>query len=96
MGEMREEQYPPEWMEKVKKLGRVFIYNQVMWLSWSGTGIEFECEGGFELRLKADEIPFDREDADVHMARYAIFCDGQTPTSHSQLSPQSAEAATRG
>ena len=63
-------------MDKVKKLGRVFIYNQVMWLSWSGTGIEWECEGGFTLRLKSDEIPFDREDAGVHMARYALFCDG--------------------
>ena len=76
MGDVREEQYPPEWMERVKKLGRVFIYNRVMWLSWSGTGIEWECEGGFTLKLKADEIPFDREDAGVHMARYALFCDG--------------------
>ena len=39
MDNSREEQYLPEWTQKVNKLGRVFLYNQTMWLSWSGTGI---------------------------------------------------------
>ena len=75
MDNSMEEQYLPEWMGKVKKLGRVFVYNKIMWLSWSGTGIEWECDGSFSMKLKADGIPFGRGDFEVHMARYGIFKD---------------------
>ena len=70
------EQYVPLWTQKVKKLGRVFVYNQVLWLSYSGTGIEWESEGGFTMTLKADSIPFGHPMSEPHYARYALYMDG--------------------
>ena len=75
MENSKEEQYLPEWTGRVKKLGRVFVYNKIMWLSWSGTGIEWECDGGFSIRLKSDEIQFGQGDSDIHLGRYAIYKD---------------------
>ena len=70
-----------DWIELVKKLGRVFIFNNVLWLSYSGTGIEWECDGGFEIRLTGDDLTKDsntmsRDEKDIHYARYAVFQDG--------------------
>lgn len=72
----QEEHYVPLWTQKVRKLGRVFMYNQVLWLSYSGTGIEWECEGGFSVRIKADSIPFDDPGSEPHFARFALYMDG--------------------
>ncbi len=76
MENMREEQYPSEWMDNVSRLGRVFVYNGIMWLSWSGTGIEWECDGAFSLYIKADKVVLDGPEGDIHAARYALYMDG--------------------
>ena len=70
-----------DWIEHVKKLGRVYIFNNVLWLSYSGTGIEWECDGGFEIRLTGDDLTdpgngLSQVEKDIHYARYAIFQDG--------------------
>ena len=72
----REEEYLPEWAEKVRKIGRVFVYNQVLWLSYSGTGIEWECADGFRMTVVSDSLPKNAEGAGAHYARYALFMDG--------------------
>ena len=72
-----EEQYLSDWTEKVKKLGRVFISNGIMWLSWSGTGIEWECDGSFALYLQSDGIFFNGPEGHMHDARYALYRDGE-------------------
>ncbi|MCR5685642.1 MAG: hypothetical protein K6G81_09535 [Lachnospiraceae bacterium] len=68
------------WTEHVKKLGRVFIYNNVLWLSYSGTGIEWECDGQFEIKLAADDLvnsctQLNASEKSIHYARYAILQD---------------------
>ena len=35
--------YSLEWTGNVKVIGRAFVYNDCLWLSYSGTGIEFIC-----------------------------------------------------
>lgn len=68
--------YELEWTNNVRTLGRVFVYNDVLWLSFSGCGIEFVCNGGFKVMLVGDSMT-ETFDADIHYARYAVFKDGQ-------------------
>lgn len=68
--------YSLEWTNTVKTIGRVFVYNEVLWLSYSGTGIEFVCNGGFTAGLVTDTVT-DADDADVHYARYCVMKDGE-------------------
>lgn len=60
----------------VRLLGRAFEYNGMVGLSFSASGVEFVCEDGFEVFLKADCI-VEAADADIHYARYAVFADGK-------------------
>lgn len=71
--------YSLEWTANIRPLGRVFVYNGVLWMSFSASGIEFECEGGFTAELTGDDRASDTvsEDAAVHYARFAVFEDGR-------------------
>lgn len=68
--------YELEWTGNVRTIGRVFVYNDVLWMSFSGCGIEFTCSGGFRAMLVADSM-IGADDADIHYARYAVYRDGQ-------------------
>ena len=48
--------YSLEWTNKVKVIGRAFVYNDCLWLSYSGTGVEFTCNDGFRTVLASDMI----------------------------------------
>lgn len=67
--------YQLEWTNNVRTIGRVFVYNDVLWLSYSGCGIEFVCNGGFCATLIADDM-IHAADAEIHYARYAVLMDG--------------------
>lgn len=71
----QEDIYSLEWTNSIKTLGRVFVYNGIMWLSYSGTGIEFVCEGGFKAALVGDLSAKNHEDG--RLARYCVFKDGE-------------------
>lgn len=68
--------YSLEWTEHVKTIGRAFVYNNVLWLTYSGAGIEFECSEGFELELTADNVNT-FADAENRYPRYALLKDGR-------------------
>lgn len=68
--------YKLDWTNNVRTIGRVFVYNDTLWLSFSGCGVEFTCDGGFRAMLVGDGMT-DAPDADIHYARYAVYRDGQ-------------------
>ncbi len=65
--------YSLEWTGNVKIIGRAFVYNNCLWLSYSGTGIEFICNDGFRAVLCADGITPGTADS---YARVAVLKDG--------------------
>lgn len=69
---------PGVW-NKVKRLGRAFERDGVMWLSHSGSGIEFYCTGSFSMRLLADGV-LASQNAETRYARYALYRDGELLT----------------
>lgn len=59
--------------ENVKKIGRTTTIDDVLWFSYSGSGVEFEFTGKkCELVLKADS-----QKEEMHQARYGVFVDGE-------------------
>ncbi len=68
-----DEIYSLEWTNNVKVNGRAFVYNNCLWLSYSGTGVEFVCNNGFEARIVSDMI--DSSDT-AGAARICVLKDG--------------------
>ena len=69
----KEDIYSLEWTNKVKVIGRAFVYNDCLWLSYSGTGVEFTCNDGFRAVMTADMI----ESSDkTGFARIGVLKDG--------------------
>ena len=66
--------YSLEWTGNVKVIGRAFVYNDCLWLSYSGTGIEFICNDGFRALLCADMIAPGTDDG---YARVPVLKDGE-------------------
>lgn len=60
----------------IKRIGRTFEYDGKLWLSFSASGIEFFCNGGFTVKLVQDEIRR-MSDAVARYARYAVFRNGE-------------------
>lgn len=67
--------YSLDWTNCVKTIGRVFVYNGILWMSFSGTGVEFVCEGGFRAKLVGDLSAKNGETE--RLARYCVFKDGE-------------------
>lgn len=65
-----------DWTNNIRTIGRVFVFNDVLWMSFSGCGIEFTCNNGFRAMLVGDSM-IDAGDAEIHYARYAVYRDGQ-------------------
>ena len=65
--------YSLDWTGNVKIIGRAFVYNNCLWLSYSGTGIEFICNDGFRALLCADLIEKGAADS---FARVTVLKDG--------------------
>lgn len=62
-------------IDNVKRIGRTFEYDDKLWLSFSSSGIEFSCTGGFTMKLVSDEVER-LSDAVAHYARYGVFRNG--------------------
>ena len=64
----------PVTEDTVKPLGRTYLYDDAMWLSYSGSGAEFFFAGKeCKITLVSDE----RQAGDGHEARVAIYVDGE-------------------
>lgn len=61
----------------VKKCGRTFYHDDTLWLSLSGTGIEFEADGSFCDITFAGDTSASRVWVDDLQSRMGIYIDGQ-------------------
>ena len=60
--------------ENVKLLGRTWLNNDIRWLSFSASGVEFQFTGkSCSFSLRADSMYSNKN----HQARYAIYVDGE-------------------
>ncbi len=71
-----------DFKNNLKLLGRAFINDNVLWLSYSGCGFEFVCDGSIKIGLVCDEMvrknadESAEEDISIHFPRYAAYVDG--------------------
>ncbi|SHJ10633.1 GDSL-like Lipase/Acylhydrolase family protein [Dethiosulfatibacter aminovorans DSM 17477] len=62
---------------RVKKCGRTFYHNDILWLSLSGTGMEFEADGSFCDMTFVGDASSARVWVDDLQSRIGIHVDGQ-------------------